>query len=112
MTGRRLTINKPPALFELAREELRATGILLDAVPDGYSVRRDEPNDAATPCVTADLFAAIDQGWAFLAAQVAALRAQSEREQHPLGSEIADRPENSKSRHRPVKPSTIVHDDR
>ena len=108
MTGTRLTTNQPPALFKVAREELRAAGILLNAMPDGYSVRRDDPNDAAAPFVTPDLFAAIDKGWALLAAQVAALRAQSEREQQPLGSDSAHRPENSTLRHRPLKPRTVL----
>ena len=104
-----LTTNKPPALFDVAREDLRAAGILLNAVPDGYSVRRDDPNDPSSPFVTPDnLFAAIDQGWALLAAQVAPLRAQSKREQQPLGSDIAHRPENTKSRHRPLKPRTVL----
>ena len=108
MTGRQLTTNGPPALFDVAREELRAAGILLDAVQDGYSVRRDDPNEAAAAFVTPDLFTAIDQGWALLAAQLEALRTQSKREQQPLASDIADRPENSKSRHRLLKPRTVL----
>lgn len=98
MTKSGLTSNQPPALFDMTREELRAAGIQLDAVTDGYSVKRNNSNEPAAPFVTRDLFAAIDQGWALLAAQVAALRAQSEHERQPLGSDIVQQPENSKPR--------------
>lgn len=97
MTGRQLTTIGLPALFDVARGELRAARILLNAVPDEYSVRHDDPNNAAEPFVPPDLFATINQGWALLSAQVAALGTQSEREQQPLGAEIAHRPKKTLS---------------